>query len=855
MATTVYATGFEHQAPFTTNGGGLYSLVLGTWTTDTSIKHTGNASAKVAVASGAAADIRINKGLGSGTVVTATVYVNFGASLPGGSVVLQLLGTVNSPASNFPNVCYNPSTGFFGAQCGTLNRQEDNVTVQTNTWYKIDFLAQITGGGTNQTLDVKIDGRALTQVSTATTTTSYATFFLGTTRTDHAVAFNVYYDDLVISATAADYPLSGTNQIGFEGLKPSSDGTHNAGTNTMEDNAGTDIGTTTAYDKLNSAPPDATVYIRQATIGTGNYAEVLFADITATHSAICCAMATLAYTSASTAVNKGACIVSKDSFSTNTEVWGNPTTTADYSDGATNNLFFKTAIIAGATDDTTVNALKARVGYSGDVTPNPYWIDLIVEVGYFYSTGGNFTQTVSGGMTPSGAVAKQGNKTVSGGITSIVGSVAKAVSKFFGGGNTPSGAVAKQTSKTFSGAISSIVGTLSTSKFVIKLLGGSLTPSGDLSKLSSKTFDGTLTSGGAIAKLANKVLSGSITSIVGTLVTSRLVSKILDGSITPSGNVIRLSTKTFDGTLTSSGGLAKQTAKLLSGAISVITGTLSKASGKILSGNITPSGTSAKLSQKTFTGNLTPSGLLSKLSSKSLDGTVTSSGSISKAISKFFTGVLTWAGDVASQLNGGAQTFFQSVGGTLTSSGTIVKDTFRTLAGAILPSGTLSKLNSISVSGTLTSAGTVAKSVIKLLSGILTSVGTISSQFVSGGQQFLQSVGGALGLSGEITKQATKALSGTLASSGSFLREISKFVGGTLTSAGQVSRGIFIQLVGNLLSSGIVSRVLNPILARIQVIRLAGSAFFTTRLSGISSNPVLSGIYNKIVRLLGTYRN
>jgi hypothetical protein len=77
MATPLFSTGFEHQAPFTTNGGGLYSLVLGTWTIDTSIKHTGNAAAKVAVASGAAADIRSSRGI-SGTAAVQSVYVNFG---------------------------------------------------------------------------------------------------------------------------------------------------------------------------------------------------------------------------------------------------------------------------------------------------------------------------------------------------------------------------------------------------------------------------------------------------------------------------------------------------------------------------------------------------------------------------------------------------------------------------------------------------------------------------------------------------------------------------------------------------------------------------------------------------------
>ena len=140
----------------------------------------------------------------------------------------------------------------------------------------------------------------------------------------------------------------------------------------MEANDGTDIGATTAYDKLNSIPPTTTNYVRQATVGTTRYAEVNFADISVTRSGIIGAIGILAYTSATTTANQGACIISKDSFSTQTDIWGNPTTRADYSDGSTSNLFYKSALIAGVTNDTTVNALQARIGYSNDVSPNPY---------------------------------------------------------------------------------------------------------------------------------------------------------------------------------------------------------------------------------------------------------------------------------------------------------------------------------------------------------------------------------------------------------------------------------------------------------------------------------------------------
>jgi hypothetical protein len=383
MPTIVYSNGFENQAPPTANGGGLYSSVVGTWTIDTSVKHSGGAAIKVAVSSGVAASLKQTKSLPS-TVVTQSVYLNFGAALPGGTVKINLIGANNSLTVDLPSFSYNPVTGFFLTRHGTSQSQEDNVTVQTNTWYRIDFKVEITGG--NQIINVNVNGRTLAQNSYAMSSTNFANVFLGSLRTDHAVAYNVYFDDWIYSVTGSDHPLSGANDYGIEGLLPSADGTHNAGTNIMEDQAGNDIGAVTAYNKINSVPPDVTTYIRQAAIGASNYAEVLFADISAAHSGIHCACAILAYTSETTTSNKAACIVSKDNFASSTEVWGTPSATLDYSDGATNNLFYKTAPIAGAVDDTTVNNLKARMGYSGDATPDPYWIDMMIEVVYQISS-------------------------------------------------------------------------------------------------------------------------------------------------------------------------------------------------------------------------------------------------------------------------------------------------------------------------------------------------------------------------------------------------------------------------------------------------------------------------------------
>jgi hypothetical protein len=151
----------------------------------------------------------------------------------------------------------------------------------------------------------------------------------------------------------------------------------------MEDQAGANIGTVTAFDLIDDIPmSEASTYVKQAANGTGNYAEILFGNISVLHSSIIGARGVLAYTSATTSSNKGGCIMSKDDFSTWTTIWGEAGALTDYSDGAITNLFFKTAMLANVNDDTTVNALEARIGYSNDANPDPYWVNLAVEVAY-----------------------------------------------------------------------------------------------------------------------------------------------------------------------------------------------------------------------------------------------------------------------------------------------------------------------------------------------------------------------------------------------------------------------------------------------------------------------------------------
>jgi hypothetical protein len=82
---------------------------------------------------------------------------------------------------------------------------------------------------------------------------------------------------------------------------------------------------------------------------------------------------------AGTLADEGACII-KRSDDTEIAIWGSPAARADYSESS---MFYKSAIItppAGGWTQAEINALRARIGYSNDVSPVPYWENLLIEV-------------------------------------------------------------------------------------------------------------------------------------------------------------------------------------------------------------------------------------------------------------------------------------------------------------------------------------------------------------------------------------------------------------------------------------------------------------------------------------------
>lgn len=172
------------------------------------------------------------------------------------------------------------------------------------------------------------------------------------------------------------------------------------------------------------------------------------------------------------------------------------------------------------------------------------------------ATGGGTTynQSVSGGITPAGALVRQDNKVLAGGATPG-GTLNRSTAKRPSGGLTPAGAVTRQAGKPLIGAATP---TGAVAKQIGKSASGTLTPAGSLVTLKAvvRAFAGSLTPAGALARQTGKALTG-VLAPAGTV--RRSISKLLTGTIAGAGSVARQTAKRFLGSLTPSGSVATST--------------------------------------------------------------------------------------------------------------------------------------------------------------------------------------------------------------------------------------------------------------------------------------------------------
>jgi hypothetical protein len=280
------------------------------------------------------------------------------ASLPSATVSLA---SVNAAAGNAATLVYDQATGKLGVRWGTGTITDATVGVSAATWYVVELRV---GFGTNpRVLDWRVDGIVQPQISSAEAASTGTTLRLGT---GSASTYTANFDDVVVSQKAGDYPIG---DGGVLALRPDGMGTSNTGGKLVNDD-GTAIGATT-WNRLDDNPMTSiTDYVKQTASATANYVELTFQDTT--QSCINGVSAAFAYHSSAAGTNAG-----------ETRVLDGATTTTVYSGNlGSASIAYKQAMVTGAASpwtQTAVNGLKARIGFSGDVSPLPYWDALLLE--------------------------------------------------------------------------------------------------------------------------------------------------------------------------------------------------------------------------------------------------------------------------------------------------------------------------------------------------------------------------------------------------------------------------------------------------------------------------------------------
>ena len=373
MPTPVSLTGFEHGVAPVAGQTGLYDdfNTPAAITIVTSPVNSGTYALQIAAA-GLTTWARWT--FTAADQVVARFYVRF-AALPAATVGLAHIVV---SAGNVLLFRFNQATGKFNVIWNTVDSRDSAVTVAIDTWYRIDL--KILVNAATRTCDWQVAvgdaaGTAQTQSASTEAAGTVSGFRLGG---NLAQTMTAVYDDLYLSTTLADYPIGAG---GTELLAPTSDGTHNAGTNVIEDTTGNDIGAVTAFDLVDDVPLSGTAdYIRQVASGSGNYAEVTFSNTTNTNITGVMGEVNRASASSGFAAN-GAMVVIRDD-ATEVGVLGTSAAPASFTNTAPGYVRAVITAPGGGWTLTEVNVLKGRIGYSTDVSPNPRFHAFALEVAY-----------------------------------------------------------------------------------------------------------------------------------------------------------------------------------------------------------------------------------------------------------------------------------------------------------------------------------------------------------------------------------------------------------------------------------------------------------------------------------------
>lgn len=222
-----------------------WNAPTGVPTVETDIKRTGARAFKMTTAVGASVYLfRTILPAATQNKAALRFYIYFD-SLPSADCVLA---TFAAAAGGFPNVRFIAADSTIQASLNNTTGGGGGVAVTTGQWYRVEVLADLSGG--TRTVDVSVNGTAVTQATAVTAASTISNFRVGgnTNGSSGSTAnFTHRFDDIYLEVgVAADtfsWPI-GAGKV--QPLSPTSDGTHSFDTN--GDFAVGPSGTTTAFN-------------------------------------------------------------------------------------------------------------------------------------------------------------------------------------------------------------------------------------------------------------------------------------------------------------------------------------------------------------------------------------------------------------------------------------------------------------------------------------------------------------------------------------------------------------------------------------------------------------------------------
>jgi len=352
----VFLTGLE-QGVADASLPGVFDAVTGAGVSaDAAFARHGSYSLRVAPA-GAAAYATADLGGSDDTVV-----VRFAVRLDSLPATAANLFAVVPSGGNSAFLAYEAASGRLGVRWGGGVITTGAAAAAAGTWHVVEMRV---GLGNPHTLEWHLDGVAQTTASSAETARTVSSIEFGTTAA--GVTYTANFDDVIASFDSAAYPIGNGKVLG---LPVDGVGSHSQ-PNRFRNNGGSNINAS-SWTRVDDIPADTTAdFVLQRNSAGNRYLEFTFADTTE-ESCINAVSALLAYHSAGTAANNG-----------RAGIYDGAAETVVYSgDMSVTSLAYARAVVSsggGAWAPAAVNGLVARVGYSTDVNPNPYWDALLLE--------------------------------------------------------------------------------------------------------------------------------------------------------------------------------------------------------------------------------------------------------------------------------------------------------------------------------------------------------------------------------------------------------------------------------------------------------------------------------------------